>query len=91
MDTTEHTPSPTTAAPASQPGALAHFVSTCTCGLEMRNTVRSNVDQDVREHLAWANPAPRKVRKTTQRCESGWTGDRCTKRLFHTGPHSNER
>lgn len=24
------------------------------------------------------------------RCESGWTGDRCTKRLDHKGPHSNE-
>ena len=24
------------------------------------------------------------------RCESGWTGDRCTKRLFHEGPHSND-
>ena len=60
MDT--HTTTPTTAAPASQPGALAHFVSICTCGLEMRNTVRSNVDQDVREHLAWAAPK-RKVRK----------------------------
>ncbi len=25
-----------------------------------------------------------------QACESGWTGDRCTFRLFHDGPHSNE-
>jgi hypothetical protein len=25
------------------------------------------------------------------RCESGWTGDRCTKALDHKGPHSNER
>ena len=24
------------------------------------------------------------------RCESGWTGDRCTFDLFHEGPHSNE-
>ena len=24
------------------------------------------------------------------RCESGWTGDRCTLPLFHSGPHSNE-
>lgn len=24
------------------------------------------------------------------RCESGWTGDRCTYRLGHDGPHSNE-
>ena len=24
------------------------------------------------------------------RCESGWTNDRCTKRLGHKGPHSNE-
>jgi hypothetical protein len=23
------------------------------------------------------------------RCESGWTGDRCTLPLFHDGPHSN--
>ncbi len=25
-----------------------------------------------------------------QACESGWTGDRCTFRLHHAGPHSNE-
>jgi hypothetical protein len=24
------------------------------------------------------------------RCESGWTGDRCTFKLFHEGPHSND-
>lgn len=24
-----------------------------------------------------------------QKCESGWTGDRCTFPLFHEGPHSN--
>jgi hypothetical protein len=24
------------------------------------------------------------------RCESGWTGDRCTFDLFHDGPHSND-
>lgn len=24
------------------------------------------------------------------RCESGWTGDRCTFALFHDGPHSND-
>lgn len=27
---------------------------------------------------------------TSQACESGWTGDRCTLALFHEGPHSNE-
>ena len=25
-----------------------------------------------------------------ERCESGWTGDRCKLPLFHAGPHSNE-
>ncbi len=25
-----------------------------------------------------------------QACESGWTGDRCTFRLHHAGPHYNE-
>ena len=25
-----------------------------------------------------------------QACESGWTSDRCTFRLHHAGPHSNE-
>lgn len=54
MGTTAHTTTAPVAAPASQPGALAHFVSICSCGLEMRNTVRSNVEQDVREHLDWA-------------------------------------
>jgi hypothetical protein len=29
-------------------------------------------------------------RSNSARCESGWTGDRCTKPLFHRGPHSNE-
>ena len=24
------------------------------------------------------------------KCESGWTGDRCTLPLFHDGPHSND-
>jgi hypothetical protein len=24
------------------------------------------------------------------KCESGWTGDRCSFRLDHFGPHSNE-
>jgi len=24
------------------------------------------------------------------KCESGWTGDRCTFELFHNGPHSND-
>lgn len=23
------------------------------------------------------------------KCESGWTGDRCTYKLFHAGDHSN--
>lgn len=29
-------------------------------------------------------------REVGGRCESGWTGDRCTYRLGHPGPHSNE-
>jgi hypothetical protein len=30
-------------------------------------------------------------RRRVRRCESGWTGDRCRRPLFHDGPHSNER
>ena len=30
------------------------------------------------------------TRKVTLACGSGWTGDRCTKRLGHRGLHSNE-
>ena len=39
-----------------------------------------NLDADP----AWANWLHR------PRCESGWTGDRCTFPLHHAGPHSND-
>lgn len=29
-------------------------------------------------------------RDVAPRCESGWTGDRCSLPLHHDGPHSNE-
>ena len=31
------------------------------------------------------------TRKSRPRCEMGWTGDRCSRPLFHDGPHSNEK
>ena len=34
-------------------GGLDHFFSLCTCGLEIANTVRTNVEAEVREHLAY--------------------------------------
>lgn len=41
------------AVPASGPGALAGFESTCSCGLVMRSSLRTIIEQDVREHAAW--------------------------------------
>lgn len=53
MTTDTHTPIPTAPIQASGAGDLDGFESVCSCGLVMRNTVRSNVDLDVREHLAY--------------------------------------
>lgn len=41
------------AVPASGPGALAGFESTCACGLVIRSSLRTIAEQDVREHRAW--------------------------------------
>lgn len=36
------------------------------------------------------DPQPEPTGLPVSRCESGWTGDRCTLRYGHGGPHSNE-
>lgn len=45
--------SPIEAIPASAAGALAGFESRCDCGLVIRSSLRSIIEADVREHLAW--------------------------------------
>ena len=45
-------PSPIIAV-AARDGSLAHWSSTCTCGLEIASTIRTSVDADIREHLAY--------------------------------------
>jgi hypothetical protein len=58
--TTLHVASQTFAAPASQPGALAHFASICSCGFEIRSTIRNDVARDAARHVAYmATKAPR--------------------------------
>jgi hypothetical protein len=58
MDTTTypatHTTAPVIAHAASEPGALPGFETVCyDCGLRMSNTVRSNVEADARDHIAY--------------------------------------
>ena len=50
----DHNTSPVEARPASEAGALPHFASVCSCGLVMANTIKVNVDLDVRQHIAYA-------------------------------------
>ena len=58
-------PAPT-AAPATPEGRLAGWATTCPCGLEMRNTVRTNLLADMREHAAyWAAKDAPKARKAS--------------------------
>lgn len=54
-----HTTAPVIAKAASGPGALEGFETVCyDCGLRMANTVRSNVEADARDHIAyWAAKA----------------------------------
>ena len=52
-NTATHIPSEITAHGAEASGRLAGFTSVCSCGLDMSNTVRTNVEADVREHLAY--------------------------------------
>lgn len=41
------------AAPASQEGALAHFASICSCGFEIRSTIKVDVARDANYHVAY--------------------------------------
>ncbi len=42
------------------------------------------------ERQAFLNDPYLDVFGPNAKCESGWTGDRCTFPLFHEGSHSNE-
>jgi len=46
--------------------------------------------QAAKDRAAAAASKARIARAAKPRCESGWTGDRCSFPLFHEGPHSNE-
>ena len=46
------TPTPIEHRPATSDGRLEHYTSTC-CGMEIANTVRTNVEAEVREHVAY--------------------------------------
>ena len=41
------------AVPASGPGALPGFESTCSCGLVMRSSILTSAQLDVQQHAAW--------------------------------------
>ena len=52
--TTTHTVSPVSAIPDRTDHGLPGFEATCTtCGLVIRNTVASNVEAEVIDHLAY--------------------------------------
>jgi hypothetical protein len=38
---------------ASGPGALAGFECKCSCGMTLRSSLRTLIEQDAREHLAY--------------------------------------
>src|SRR5262245_58759916 len=45
--------SPIVATPASGPGALDGFEARCSCGLVMRSSLRTLLEQDVADHAAY--------------------------------------
>lgn len=54
-----YTTPPIVARPATGPGALDGFESSCTCGLVLRSSIRSILEADVAEHAAYhARQAP---------------------------------
>jgi hypothetical protein len=50
----QHSISQVAAVAPSQPGALAGFQASCSCGLVMRSSMESSVRLDVIEHVDWA-------------------------------------
>jgi hypothetical protein len=48
-----HTCSTIVPAPASGPGALEHYSSTCTCGMVLASTMLTLVQADVVAHLRY--------------------------------------
>jgi len=59
--TQQHSSPEIKATSASQPGALAGFSTTCSCGLVMANTMKVNVELDVRQHEAYFAAKERKA------------------------------
>ncbi len=44
---------PITAVAASEKGAVAGFETRCTCGLVIRSSLRTMIEQDAANHLEW--------------------------------------
>ena len=58
-----HTVAPIIASPATLEGRLAGFETVCyDCGLRMSNTIRTNLEFDVRDHVAYFETKARKAR-----------------------------
>lgn len=60
----DHTPGPVLPAPASGPGALAHFASVCSCGFRIASTMQTNVAPEMRDHVAFMAAKARKAARS---------------------------
>jgi hypothetical protein len=71
-----HTVAPIIAKAASESGALAGFETVCyDCGLRMSNTIRTNLEFDVREHIAYFEAKAKASRNRCPHCAIAMRGD----------------